>query len=443
MRNWCFKLFSSLYFLLVLLCVNTIQAQNYLPDEIPLIDKVYKEDIKSVRALFNNRQPSYPLIALEDRGQRLVFSFDDLSDEVKDYTYRVVQCRSDWTLSDLDPFEFIDGFNEDIIRDYRFSFDTRQRYVSYQFSLPNAMTEFKTSGNYIVYVYADDDEENPVFTKRFVVYENVVGFNSDIIQPNLNRYFKTHQRLKFDVNFRQLEKGVYPTRVDPMNDFNVCILQNGRWDNAIYDLRPFMFRKEILQYYHTDQSLFRAGREFRYFDFTSLEFLNERTAKAYLYNGFNQVKLVNDEVRSHDNLRLWSDFNGAYIIERDATRIFSSDADYAYVEFTLEADTLIPNGDIFVYGALTNWRLLPEARMFYNETKNTYSAKLYLKQGVYNYQYVFLDEDADEEYYNIDASIIEGNYWATENDYIILVYFRPFGARYDRVVGADLINSMR
>jgi hypothetical protein len=36
---------------------------------------------------------------------------------------------------------------------------------------------------------------------------------------------------------------------------------------------------------------------------------------------------------------------------------------------------------------------------------------------------------------------LEGDWYETENDYAILVYFRPFGSRYDRLLFAGEFNS--
>lgn len=35
----------------------------------------------------------------------------------------------------------------------------------------------------------------------------------------------------------------------------------------------------------------------------------------------------------------------------------------------------------------------------------------------------------------------EGNYWETENEYIVLFYFRPLSGRHDELVGITRLNS--
>ena len=57
-------------------------------------------------------------------------------------------------------------------------------------------------------------------------------------------------------------------------------------------------------------------------------------------------------------------------------------------------------------------------------------------QGFYNYKYVVVNRDG-----TIDQGAISGDFWQTENDYSVIVYFRDLGARYDRIIGTGSANS--
>ena len=76
--------------------------------------------------------------------------------------------------------------------------------------------------------------------------------------------------------------------------------------------------------------------------------------------------------------------------------------------------------------------------MEFNPEKGVYEKALYLKQGYYNYSYVTLTDrkDAPATYENT-----EGNYWGTENVYMILIYFRAFGGRSDELIGFTRLGS--
>ena len=69
-------------------------------------------------------------------NDKLLISFDDLNGDRKNYAYTIIHCNSDWTESDLMTSEYIDGFTEEHISNYKFSFNTIQKYTHYQFEFP-------------------------------------------------------------------------------------------------------------------------------------------------------------------------------------------------------------------------------------------------------------------------------------------------------------------
>ena len=75
--------------------------------------------------------------------------------------------------------------------------------------------------------------------------------------------------------------------------------------------------------------------------------------------------------------------------------------------------------------------------MIYNFDLNAYEAKILLKQGYYNYEYVFLENMSKTG----DATFLEGSYWETKNEYTIFVYHRQPGDSYDQLVGVGFVNS--
>lgn len=114
------------------------------------------------------------------------------------------------------------------------------------------------------------------------------------------------------------------------------------------------------------------------------------------------------------------------------------EADYVVAHFALEMPELI-NTDIFLDGDFTYRRFSPESRMIYNPATNCYEKNLLLKQGAYNYQYLAVPTGSMQG----KTSIVEGNFYQTINEYIVMVYHRPPGSRYDRLVGTTFIYSGR
>ena len=85
-------------------------------------------------------------------------------------------------------------------------------------------------------------------------------------------------------------------------------------------------------------------------------------------------------------------------------------------------------------------------RMQYDNEAKCYWLTALVKQGGYDFQYWFAPKDPQilKLKFPIANKItttqrVDGSYWQTENEYTVFVYWRPFGARYDRLVG--LITS--
>ncbi|MBQ7571560.1 MAG: DUF5103 domain-containing protein, partial [Bacteroidaceae bacterium] len=119
------------------------------------------------------------------------------------------------------------------------------------------------------------------------------------------------------------------------------------------------------------------------------------------------------------------DQDGAFVMRNDNDdEDDATTSEYLWVHFTLQTGQPIGGGDIYLYGQWCNGPLDPQCRMQWNEETHQYEAAVYLKQGYYNYQYI--QENGPSP---------DGNFFQTENEYIILVYHRPQGGRYDKLVG--------
>ena len=114
-----------------------------------------------------------------------------------------------------------------------------------------------------------------------------------------------------------------------------------------------------------------------------------------------------------------------------------TEADYVWVYFTLPSKYKVSGGNMFVAGALSDWTFDTKSIMTYDPDKAQYQSSMLLKQGWYNYEYLFLRQ-GDK---TAEPSVFEGNHYDTENDYLILVYYRNPRERYDRVVGSLVVNT--
>lgn len=392
------------------------------------IDYVYKENIKGVQLIKNGDLLDYPILM---EGDRMVLLFDDLDNDVKEYSYTIIHCNADWTPSNLNELEYIDGFAYADILDYEYSFNTEVQYTNYRLELPNSDMGWTKSGNYLLKIMLDDDEEDVVLTRRFMVVDQRMTTDAELVRPFAIDRFKTHHEIDFSVNHRGISVRA------PKTEIKVAILQNGRWDNAVTDIEPLFVRGENIIFDYQNKIVFQAGREYRFFDGRSTRFRSDRIREIEEADGMYHLGISPDKVRSGVLDQQFADINGAFIVDNFHEDEPDLESDYIRVYFELPYDQPDPFGEIYVFGKLTDWQLKEEFKMKYNENYRAYIGSAMVKQGYYNYQFAYLQDGADK----VDFELIEGNWWETDNDYHILVYYRPFGERYDQLVSMAYLNS--
>ncbi|MDA3833822.1 MAG: DUF5103 domain-containing protein [Spirochaetales bacterium] len=387
-------------------------------------------DIKSARLHREEWNLSYPVISLGS-GEKLVLYFDLLDDNVETYYYTFTHCDKDWNPSGVFESVYLQGFVENRIEDYEMSFNTTVNYIHYSLSFPNNDVSFKISGNYIISVYPFGEPDRPVLTKRFMVSENEVSINASAVRSKLTDFYLTGQELDFSVEHSGL------SLQNPYNYVYSTVLKNGRWDNARANLKPAFTGNKRLDYNGLSNiSVFPGGSEYRYFDTRSLRYQTEYVRKIENINGYYHVLLKESQNRAARGYFYNQDFNGKYFIAHQEGINPHTDADYVYVYFTLPAAFPIDR-DVYVFGELTGWEFNEKNRMVYNTEAHNYECRLLLKQGWYNYIYAVPDDRPGASIF----SEFEGDHYETENDYIILVYYRDPGGRYDRLIGHHILNT--
>lgn len=432
--NGFMKYFTSLlFFLFPAFSLFAQYEEDYFSEnELRYDNYVYKDNIKSVVFEVNGDQLSYPIIPLNGEDV-LRLDFDDLDGGYKNYTYGVVQCNADWTPSSLSTAQYIGGFWENPLNLYAYSLNTLQDYTHYACLIPNENTRITKSGNYLLMVYEDFNKENIVLTRRFVVYENMVNVEAHVKQATIIG----DRRYRHEIDFVINHKGY---KVDnAFTDIKVVITQNGRWDNAGTGLQPLFVQDNLLIYDHEDKNTFIAGNEFRHFDTRSLRFLSDRIQSLETeYNGYH-VLLFADERRSSLRYQSMADINGQFYITMQEANDDDVEPDYAHIYFRLKSDKITQQGSVYVFGALTDWQCKEEFKMTWNKEEGIYQADAYLKQGWYDYEYVFLPDGETAA----DQSVFEGTHTQSGQNYTLLVYHRAVGQYYDRVIAARFLNSLR
>jgi len=418
----------------LLFSLNNVNCQsNYVKDDfLRNSDFIYKSNIKTAQLHPLNDPLAYPIINLNGR-QQLALNFDDLDGDVKEYNFTIKHYRSNWEESDLSTYEFIDGFSEEDIEFYNFSYNTLQNFTHYETLIPNDYFKITKSGNYLLIVYENGDIEQPVLTKRFCVTEQLATVDNRFLRPQSAALISTHQSIDFQLNVDGLPIN------NPYDEIKVNILQNGKWNPSIIDLAPATARQNTLIFNKLGKQVFKAGKEFRYVDLRSFRFITSKVANIESGDTSTKIILHKDEPMYNSDYDYWDDINGKYMVEIRETNNDDLQADYCEVQFSLAMEKPIEDGNIYIYGGLTEWNCAKQNQMQYNYEEKQYECNLFLKQGFYNYQYVAVFDESE----TINEIAIDGSHYNAENDYLILSYFRPFNARYDRLIGYKLINSQR
>lgn len=414
------------------LLLNILPMSSQKNDSLLFTNHVFNDKIKTVQLYKEGWNLSYPVIR-NNGNEKLILQFDLLGDKIENYNYTFIHCDKDWNKSDIFPTDYMEGFPENPLEDYKPSFNTTVNYIHYKLSFPNDRVQLKLSGNYILMVCPSDEPDSPVLTQRFIITEDVAGITVAAHRPRMTADINTDQQIDFTVDLSNLRIS------DPYRDIFAFILQNGRWNNAKRNLKPEFFSNNELKYSSlSDKNVFPGGNEFRYFDIKSIRYQSQYVrAIDFLISNYN-VYLFPSENREFKPYFYWEDFNGKYYIAVQEQKNPDTDADYVYVYFTLPSKYPVEGGKMYVSGALNLWTFDSNNVMSYNVAQGAYECIMLLKQGWYNYEYVFKKDGVEDGI----ATKFEGSHYETENDYTILVYYRNPRDRYDRVIGVQTINTL-
>jgi len=416
-------------FLNILLIFNSQAGNNN--DKYYYQNAIYHDEIKSVQLYRDGNELSNPVIELGS-DQKLVLKFDDLAEDVKNYSYTIIHCDANWNESFIQQSEYLSAFPDNPLTDYAMSFNTTFKFVNYQLRIPNEECAPKFSGNYVVAVFEDNNRENLVLIQRFYVVEPLVRIQGQVKKATFDPFNGENQEVDFNIINEQLKL------LNPREDIKVVLMQNRRWDNAILDLKPNSIQDNILGYDYNKENVFPGGNEFRYFDIRTTRHTGENVSDIKFFRPYYHATLLPDAVRRNKDYVSYKEMNGNFVVEsQDRVTDYNTECDYMFVHFFLPMESQLVGGTVNVFGALTGWNANKSNEMKWNFESAGYELTLLLKQGYYNYQYVYVPEGAKKA----DSVNLEGTFFITENEYQIFAYYRDQASRYDRLVGFVIINS--
>jgi hypothetical protein len=396
--------------------------ENYLRYE----NHVYDPNIKTVQLFRQGWNEAHPVIQLSDRESRLHLTFDDLQDNLRNLGFTFVHCDAQWEPSDLLTIEYLNGMKNHTIENYGFSSTLYQRFVKYDLTFPNENVEFTKSGNYLLVVFDMDNNNQPVLTRRFFVVENFVAIIPNIHRPTQAIYRQNSHEVDFTINQGEIEI------VQPFSTMKVVVIQNQDWSSAITDLKPRFINGRSLSYDYDEENVFPGGNQFRVVDIRNINYNSMTTKEIATINDTMHAYLFTEKPRSSMAFSTVPDINGHYYLKNDDVR-FDSDleSEYMKVHFSLEYPAKLYKADIYIYGQLSGWEIDEDYKMEWNTATKRYEASLYLKQGYYNYLYMYKSENSQKG----DVSVIEGSHVEADNEYSFFVYYREPSQVYDRLIG--------
>jgi hypothetical protein len=396
-------------------------------------DSIYQNSIHTVLIHPMNKPLAIPVVSLAEPISLLI-SFDDFKNEYQDYYFSIELRNADWTAVEMSAFDYLQGFNQNKISKFSVSSIATQRYYHYEFSFPNAQARPTQSGNYILKVFKNDNSNELVFTRRFFVTEDAVSMAATVQEPFDAQISKTHQKIQLVLDVKKIP--FFQT-----DQIKATIIQNYRYNDALTLAVPNFIRGNLLEYNSEDQFIFPAGKEARWLDIQNLRLRSDRIADINSKEKTTIITVKPDLSRASTAYYTFNDLNGGFMISNTESLQSENQNDYATVNFTyMPKDKISFMGQkLYLSGAITNNIINKEAEMIFDPALGYYKKSLLLKQGYYSYNYILRDKEGSNPMN--DFTETEGNHWETENNYSIMVYYRPPGARHDHIIGFSTINS--
>jgi hypothetical protein len=375
--------------------------------------------IKTINFKGNTPETQLPILKL---GEAVILEFDALNGDEHDYYYKVDHFNYDWTPSVLLKSEFMDGFDNQRIRDYQNSFNTYQIYSNYKLTIPNDQTRrLKVSGNYLLSIYNSNDEL--VFSRKFMIYEELAAVGVRIKRSRDLKYIEEKQRVEIIVSSPNMQLN------NPTQTIKALIVQNNNLNTAISNLKPQYTLGNQLIYKYDTESSFLGGNEYLFFENKDVRAANTGIRAIDLQDLYHNYLFTNVE-RASKPYTYNPDINGNYVVTVLDAENPDIEADYVWMHFSLVPTETFKNKNVHVYGNFNNYVIDESTKLIYNQTYNVLTNTMLLKQGFYNYKYVVVNNNG-----TLDEGAISGNFYQTENNYKVIIYYRDLGARYDKIIG--------
>jgi len=401
----------------------TITSQTFFRTQI------FQPDIKTLQIGVVGEKFGLPIMELTG-STGLKVNFDQMSRESHSYSYKIIHCNADWTSSNLNSNEYLSGFTTANITDIATSLNTTWLYTHYSFLIPNNDMGFKISGNYVVIIYEDNKVENPIAQACFSIVEPRVSISATVRGNTDTELSGRLQQLDFEVALNG-----YTVR-DAASEVKIVVKQNNRIDNQVTGLQPTYFTSSGLRYINNKELIFEGGNEYHRFDISSVYAAGEGVSSIRFTNPTYDAFLNDNKIQTAKSYTYDQDVNGKFVVNMQNAQDDNTEADYMMVHFNLPAKQPFFDGQLYLGGEFNYNQMNDEVRLKYDGKTESYVQTVLLKQGGYNYQYWFVPKGESKA----SPERVDGSFWQTKNEYTIYIYNRPFGERYDKLIGVKIVD---
>lgn len=383
---------------------------------------------------------SRPALVLKDgyndgteADNTLHISFDEMSHDVHFYTYTVRHMCADWTTeSSILSNEYLNGYTTQDIADYEHSVNTSREYTHYQFTFPNSDMVITKSGNYLLSIYEDGNPDKRVADVQFCVVEPLVEIDARVRNNTDIELSGRYQQIDCDIITSALQ-------VKDPNEIKLLVRQNNRTDNEVWLARPTFMEHNRMRYINRRELIFEGANEYHHFDAFSVFYSGTGIDRITHENGDYHALLFPQQTAQQVYIHEF-DVNGQFIVNAERTFNPDTEGEYVWVYWQLQAEKPWLDGAVYVGGDLFENKMDIRNRMQYDEQSKCYWLTSLVKQGGYDYQYWFVGKGSQNK---TTTQRTDGSFWQTENEFAVYVYWRPLGARYDRLVGLQIKQSTR
>ncbi|MBB6276058.1 type IX secretion system plug protein [Porphyromonas circumdentaria] len=365
-------------------------------------------------------------------GEALIIEFDFLGGELVPFSYTLKHYTAQWENSGLAPSEYIKGFISGEITESKLSEATKVSYRHYSLRLDNsAPSQPILSGNYILQIFpANESAENPYLEVAFSLLEPIASIESTVTPITQKESYGGTQQVNLLLKTKELRV------TNPIQELTIVVGQNSRHDNAVYLSQPSGITGGQLRYDYNQGALFAAGNEYYAYEILNDNISGMGIDRLVSTSNATQLLLYPQSQRSQTSYLFNQDADGQYVIRSIETGGTSDvNTDYYEVFFYYYAPPLHNNEQLYLFGEAFDALPMEERKLTYDANLGAYTGQVFLKGGYVSFTYLSSSDNL-----SFSGEQTEGNFYPTSNLYTSFVYYRPQGARYDRLVGVDTIR---